>query len=96
MKESIDSGQAKEELTEEEVKNGNLVLHTIKVWVDHRGETSLAVDKSKKTILDLVHRGEVVGHRLDGASVWDRDSVGRSICTDPDPPKALEKLQEEY
>lgn len=84
-----------EQLTEEQVKNGDLVLHTIKVWVDHRGETSLAVDKSKKTILDLVRRGEVVNHKLDGASVWERDSAGRNICTDPDLPKALEKIQEE-
>ena len=83
-------------LAEEQVKSGHLILHTIKVWVDHRGEISLAADISKKTILDLVERGEVTRHTLDGASVWDRDSEGRDICIDPDPPKVLEKLQEEY
>lgn len=83
-------------LSTEELESGHLILHTIKVWVSHEPGEILKTGTDQEAILDLVSRGEVVRHRLDGASVWARDDNNIPVCIDEDPPeKHLESLTDE-
>lgn len=92
--EDIGRDQSDQTLTAEQLK-GNLILHTFKVWVSHDESEVLNAGTEQKTILDLVSRGEVTRHRLDGASVWVRRDE-HHICIDEDPPSLyLDQLSDE-
>jgi len=87
-------------LTNEEL-GGNLILHTIKVWVSHADHEVLQTGTDQESILDLVSRGEVTNHRLDGASVWVRAEDGSmtgglDVCIEEDAPRRyIEGLTED-